>query len=93
VENHLNMIRPIVEQPAVSLRVIAALFNSAVVDDAFRCISGSVAVSASELEALPLPSPESARRLERFLETGASREDLESYILDAYMREQAHAAA
>ena len=93
VENHLNMVRPIVDQPAVSLRVIAALLNSDVVDAAFRCISGSVAVSATELEALPLPPPEVARRLEGILDAGAMGETLQRYIHDLYTRERTHAAA
>ncbi len=93
VENHLNMVRPVVEEPAVSLRVIAALLNSEVVDAAFRCISGSVAVSATELEALPLPPPEAARRLEELLEAGATVDALQDQIRDLYMREQTHAAA
>lgn len=58
IENHLNMVRPIGATPAVPLAVLAAFLNSAVLDRAFRCISGSVAVSAYELEALPLPPPE-----------------------------------
>jgi adenine-specific DNA-methyltransferase len=33
------------------------------VDRAFRCISGSVAVSAYELENLPLPAPEELTQL------------------------------
>ena len=41
----------------MSATTIAALLVSAVLDEAFRCISGSVAVSAAELEALPLPAP------------------------------------
>jgi adenine-specific DNA-methyltransferase len=93
VENHLNMVRPVVETPAVSLRVIAAILNSEVVDAAFRCISGSVAVSATELEALPLPPPTAARRLEKLLEAGATREALQSHIRDLYMRERKDAAA
>ena len=93
VENHLNMVRPVSENPAVSLRVIAAILNSDIVDTAFRCISGSVAVSATELEALPLPSPEAARRLERLLEAGATREALQNHIRDLYMRDQKDVAA
>jgi adenine-specific DNA-methyltransferase len=57
VENHLNMIRSFTGKPAVSARILARILNSAVVDRAFRCISGSVAVSAYELENLPLPDP------------------------------------
>ena len=82
-----------VEKPAVSLRVIAALLNSEVVDTAFRCISGSVAVSATELGALPLPPPEVARRVEELMETGVTGETLQSYIRDLYMRERTHVAA
>lgn len=63
VENHLNMIIPIVEGPAVSPMVLAAFLNSRAVNEAFRTISGSVAVSAYELESLPLPSPDSLRTL------------------------------
>ena len=57
VENHLNMIRA-TGRPKVATGIVAALFNSRVVDQLFRCMNGSVAVSAFELEALPLPSPE-----------------------------------
>jgi adenine-specific DNA-methyltransferase len=63
VENHLNMIRPINGAPALPAAALAALLNSTVVDRAFRCISGSVAVSAYELENLPLPPPAELRRL------------------------------
>ncbi|WP_349367926.1 Eco57I restriction-modification methylase domain-containing protein [Salinarimonas sp.] len=63
VENHLNMVRPLVDKPAISPEVVAAFLNSSAADRAFRCLSGSVAVSAYELEALPLPP---ARKLARF---------------------------
>jgi adenine-specific DNA-methyltransferase len=63
IENHLNMIRPTSETPCVPSTIIAALLNSAIVDRAFRCISGSVAVSAYELENLPLPSPTELKAL------------------------------
>lgn len=58
VENHVNMIVPTRTRPAVPLFALCELLNSPIADQAFRCISGSVAVSAYELEALPLPSPE-----------------------------------
>jgi len=72
VENHLNMILPTVDVPAVSPAAVAAFLNSAAADNAFRCISGTVAVSAYELEALPLPSPKTLVFLERALANGAS---------------------
>lgn len=57
IENHLNMIRPFNGRPEVSAAVLVKLLNNPIVDRAFRCLSGSVAVSAYELENLPLPSP------------------------------------
>lgn len=74
IENHVNMIRPCVETPAVPAAVMAGLLNTAIVDAAFRCISGSVAVSAYELENLPLPSPAS---LKSVLGRKTSREAIE----------------
>jgi adenine-specific DNA-methyltransferase len=82
VENHLNMILP-VGRPRVSARVIAALLNSQVVDQVFRCISGSVAVSAFELEALPLPSPTALGALEGLVAC-APRNQIEAAIAALY---------
>jgi len=81
IENHLNMIRPITQSPAVSATVLAALLNSSPVDRAFRCISGSVAVSAYELENLPLPSPADLKRL---LGRNPSPKDIEQICSDLY---------
>jgi len=63
VENHLNMMIPTVAKPLVSPALLAGFLNSAAADRAFRCLSGSVAVSAYELENLPLPSAVDLRRL------------------------------
>lgn len=57
VENHVNVLRLTGENP-VSAVALAAVLNTHTVDQAFRCISGSVAVSASEIHVLPLPSRE-----------------------------------
>jgi hypothetical protein len=78
------MIRPIVSKPAISAATIAALFNSAAVDEAFRCINGSVAVSAFELEELPLPAPPVMNRVARLIKTGARPEKLERLMAAAY---------
>ena len=72
VENHLNMIRPLVPRPAVSHGTLAAFLNSRAADCAFRCVSGSVAVSAYELESLPLPPPFALSRLSRLVASKAS---------------------
>jgi adenine-specific DNA-methyltransferase len=55
VENHVNVLRP-TGQSALDASILAALLNSEPVDQLFRCLSGTVAVSATELHALPLPA-------------------------------------
>ena len=85
VENHLNMVRPIVAAPAISSAVIAAFLNSDAADVAFRCINGSVAVSAFELEAMPVPPPAVMLRVAGLLDRGASRVEVEGVISDAYV--------
>jgi adenine-specific DNA-methyltransferase len=56
VENHLNMLIPTASKPIIPPALLSAFLNSSAADRAFRCLSGSVAVSAYELESLPLPS-------------------------------------
>lgn len=57
VENHVNVLRPrdTTTPPALSQATIAAILDTRVVDQLARCLSGSVALSAYELESLPLP--------------------------------------
>lgn len=78
VENHLNMVVPIVPKPAVDTRTLAAFLNSSAADRAFRCISGSVAVSAYELEAMPLPPAMAMTELKRLLRRSPSPEDIDA---------------
>ncbi|MBX8548885.1 N-6 DNA methylase [Pseudomonas cichorii] len=78
IENHINMIRPITEAPKISSAVLAAFVNSAAADRAFRCVSGSVAVSAYELESLPLPAPEDLEEVTRLVYSGAERDAIEA---------------
>ena len=84
VENHLNMVKPIVSTPAVSVDVVAAFLNSAAADRVFRCVSGSVAVSAYELEGLPLPPARSLTGLRRLVESGAARDRIEAECVKLY---------
>lgn len=84
VENHLNMIKPINGKPKVSPAALASLLNSEVVDQIFRCINGSVAVSAYELEALPLPSPEAMQEFELLVKRRAKRATLERELERLY---------
>jgi adenine-specific DNA-methyltransferase len=84
VENHLNMVRPINGAPMVSTAVVATLLQSAVVDQMFRCINGSVAVSAYELESLPLPSPDALQEIEQLVRQHASQETIERAVERLY---------
>ena len=84
VENHLNMVRPIAGLPKVSPAAVAAVLNSHAADQAFRCISGSVAVSAFELEALPLPSIAQMRKVDALIQRQAAAAKIEAAISRIY---------
>jgi len=85
VENHLNMIRPASDSPRVSPKMVAALLNTRTLDRLFRCISGSVAVSAYELEAMPLPSPESLAAIQPLIQSGAERSAIDEAVHRLYV--------
>ena len=84
VENHLNMVRPQNGTPEVAPAAVAAVLNSNVADQVFRCINGSVAVSAYELAALPLPAPEGMGEIEALVARGAGRDTIEKAVARAY---------
>lgn len=85
IENHLNMIYvPTPGASNIAPTTISALLNTSTVDRAFRCISGSVAVSAYELNALPLPTPHQMLELQSNLEAMASKEDVERLVASYY---------
>lgn len=86
VENHLNMVRPIAGTPKISPRTLAALLNSETVDQLFRCINGSVAVSAYELEALPLPSIQDMEEISNLVKTNASKEVINAAVERIYTK-------
>ena len=79
------MIKPLNGTPRVAPGALAVLLNSGVVDQVFRCINGSVAVSAYELEALPLPPPEDMKEIERLVKRQAKRETLEGAVERLYI--------
>lgn len=58
VENHVNVLRCTNGASPLTPRLVAALLSSEPLDRLYRCLTGSVAVSAYELEALPLPPAE-----------------------------------
>jgi len=84
IENHLNMVQASPLLSNLSPRTIAALLNSEVVDRAFRCISGSVAVSAYELNALPLPSAFQLLEIEKLIHRRAAKKTVDRAIASCY---------
>lgn len=84
VENHINIVYSNGLFSEVQPEVIAVLLNSQVVDRAFRCISGSVAVSAYELNSIPLPSLEQVREIQCLLNAGAHKKLIERTIAGFY---------
>ncbi|WMS89293.1 HsdM family class I SAM-dependent methyltransferase [Pleionea litopenaei] len=84
VENHLNMIYCENQEHVVSPKTICVLLSTEAVDRAFRGISGSVAVSAYELNALPLPTIKQVCELERLIGNGCSKSKIESKVSEYY---------
>ncbi|MEQ6280840.1 HsdM family class I SAM-dependent methyltransferase [Kluyvera huaxiensis] len=84
VENHINIVYSNGFFSAVNPETIAVLLNSHVVDRAFRCISGSVAVSAYELNSIPLPSLEQVMEIQSLLDAGVHRQIIERTIAGFY---------
>ncbi len=84
IENHINIIKPINENPVVSLKLLQLFLNCPAADIAFRCISGSVAVSAFELETMPLPSPEALGNIQKLIDVGTKKEIIEEAFLKLY---------
>ncbi len=83
IENHLNLIRNM-NGSGVSLSAICQLLNSKAVDQVFRCISGSVAVSAYELNAIPLPQAKEISQLDQMLQENRSAAEVEAFISGLY---------
>ncbi|WP_336212094.1 HsdM family class I SAM-dependent methyltransferase [Enterobacter sp. P82] len=84
IENHINIVYSNGLLTKIDSGVIAELLNSRVVDRAFRCISGSVAVSAFELNSIPLPAPEQLIVIDNMLASGAEKDDIEKAIASFY---------
>ena len=84
VENHLNMVNSSRKKPEIGLRTLSALLNSSAFDKAFRCINGSVAVSAYELNCVPLPDPDQMQSLQRLVFSGVPYSEVEELIASFY---------
>lgn len=79
VENHVNVLRCEVPESPLSLSLLSAVLNTVTIDRLYRCMTGTVAVSAFELEALALPVQEVLATWERL-----SGEDLENAVAEAF---------
>lgn len=55
IENHVNILRPHNGFPLLSRALLVRILSTTALDKLVRCISGSVALSAYELESLTLP--------------------------------------
>ncbi|WP_188037077.1 Eco57I restriction-modification methylase domain-containing protein [Actinotalea sp. JY-7885] len=61
VENHVNVLRPVDPEPMINRATLARVLATTTLDRVMRSLSGSVAVSAFELSALPLPDAATLR--------------------------------
>jgi len=84
IENHVNIIKPVNKSSLASPETLAVLLNSAMMDKVFRLISGSVAVSAFELNALPLPRVNDMKNLENLILNKTSNDIIEDEIRKMY---------
>ena len=55
VENHVNIIKPMGQHQLLSGNLLTRILSTDALDKLIRCISGSVALSAYELESIRLP--------------------------------------
>jgi adenine-specific DNA-methyltransferase len=79
VENHVNVLRPASDSPAIGRAALARVLATPTMDRVMRCLAGSVAVSAYELRSLPLPAAEQLAAWESL--TGAA---LDAAVRTAY---------
>lgn len=80
-ENHVVILEPYVDLPALQPNDLAELLSTHAVDRIYRCISGATNVSAFELSQLALPDP---KTLMKYRSQGSSMEEAvnRSYGLD-----------
>ncbi|PSS43930.1 hypothetical protein C6401_09260 [Arthrobacter woluwensis] len=84
IENHVNVVRPSTDSPLISLRLLEKLFEMQAFDKVIRCMSGSVAISAYELESLPLPAKDVLTQW-----SGLSDEELRLAVSQVYSGSEA----
>lgn len=93
IENHLNMVKPIPDiETIVGVETLLFILKSQAVDALFRMMNGSVAVSAYELEALPLPPVDKAIEIHNALVDGMRDEIIQIMIRNSYSERIAEVA-
>ncbi len=65
VENHVNVLRCDRQDSPLTPRLLLALLRTETFDRLYRCLTGSVAVSAYELDALPFADAQTLRKWDR----------------------------
>jgi adenine-specific DNA-methyltransferase len=88
IENHLNMILPVNGKPLVAPEILSIFLNSKAANRAFKAVSGSVAISAYELESLPLPDPALLAELAIAVKMGCSKEKMEEICFQLYLQKR-----
>ncbi|MGC3947980.1 MAG: N-6 DNA methylase [Chryseolinea sp.] len=85
VENHLNMIYPFSDSPAVDMELLSRFLNSKAANSAFKSMSGSVAISAYEIESFPLPAADRLNELRVLINQGVGDIEFEEACLRIYL--------
>lgn len=83
VENHVNVLRPQGLLADLSVEQLARILGTRTMDQVVRTISGSVALSAYELESIPMPAPEVVARWAEL-----SGDELEDAVRRVYQGEE-----
>ncbi|MGQ0561386.1 MAG: HsdM family class I SAM-dependent methyltransferase [Gemmatimonadota bacterium] len=84
VENHPNIVRGGSPLFPLDLEAVAVFLNSNVADALLRCISGSVAISAFEIEQMPIPTRGILTDISDAIRAGRSRDDFDALIAETY---------
>lgn len=79
VENHVNVLRPTSAAPLISRETLLEVLATETIDQVIRSISGSVALSAYELESIPLPDASILAQWDAL-----SGDELSRAVTDAY---------
>ncbi len=82
-ENHINILTANDKTP-VDLPTLNKLINTELFDQLFRCNSGTVTVSVSELKRLPLPSSKGLKLFAKRVKVASCSEDIEEAAWKAY---------